>query len=187
MRLHEFYFENLGGRAPSNPPRSSGRAGRRRIRQRREVGSRLPGAARCADRLGRPSTGQGGGRLFNQWVNEHDVGNPAGAAPLLVMDVFEHAFHGRLWLKRATHRGVFPERELEGGRGPALLTNFAGAVRGELSAAFINTVAFECRCIRPGEVRAPSRTCPRTPRSRRLADAAHRPSRCDTVFMKRNA
>lgn len=32
------------------------------------------------------------GRLFNIWVNEHDVGHMAGAAPLLVMDVFEHAY-----------------------------------------------------------------------------------------------
>lgn len=32
------------------------------------------------------------GRLFNVWVNEHDVGHMAGAVPLLVMDVFEHAY-----------------------------------------------------------------------------------------------
>ena len=30
--------------------------------------------------------------LFNIWINEHDVGHLAGAVPLLVMDVFEHAF-----------------------------------------------------------------------------------------------
>ena len=30
--------------------------------------------------------------LFNIWINEHDVGHLAGADPLLVMDVFEHAF-----------------------------------------------------------------------------------------------
>ena len=33
-----------------------------------------------------------GDRLFNVWINEHDVGHLAGAVPLLVMDVFEHAF-----------------------------------------------------------------------------------------------
>jgi Fe-Mn family superoxide dismutase len=33
-----------------------------------------------------------GKRLFNMWINEHDVGHPAGCKPLLVMDVFEHAF-----------------------------------------------------------------------------------------------
>jgi len=31
-------------------------------------------------------------RLFNVWINEHDAGHFAGAAPLLVMDVFEHAY-----------------------------------------------------------------------------------------------
>ena len=31
-------------------------------------------------------------RLFNVWINEHDLGHLAGAKPLLVMDVFEHAF-----------------------------------------------------------------------------------------------
>lgn len=30
--------------------------------------------------------------MFNVWINEHDVGHLAGAVPLLVMDVFEHAF-----------------------------------------------------------------------------------------------
>lgn len=33
-----------------------------------------------------------GNRLFNVWINEHDTGHLAGATPLLVMDVFEHAF-----------------------------------------------------------------------------------------------
>jgi Fe-Mn family superoxide dismutase len=33
-----------------------------------------------------------GKRLFNMWINEHDAGHPAGCKPLLVMDVFEHAF-----------------------------------------------------------------------------------------------
>lgn len=32
------------------------------------------------------------GALSNVWVNEHDAGHLAGATPILVMDVFEHAF-----------------------------------------------------------------------------------------------
>lgn len=31
-------------------------------------------------------------RLFNVWINEHDVGHFAGCVPVLVLDVFEHAF-----------------------------------------------------------------------------------------------
>ena len=48
-----------------------------------------------------------GGRLFNQWVNEHDVGNPTGAAPIFVMDVFEHAFMVDYGLKRADYIAAF--------------------------------------------------------------------------------
>lgn len=42
-------------------------------------------------------------RLFNVWVNEHDVGHLSTAAPLLVMDVFEHAFMLDYGLKRADY------------------------------------------------------------------------------------
>ncbi len=31
-------------------------------------------------------------RLFNWWISEHEVNHPAGLAPLLVLDVFEHAY-----------------------------------------------------------------------------------------------
>jgi Fe-Mn family superoxide dismutase len=43
------------------------------------------------------------GRLFNVWINEHDVGHLSTAAPLLVMDVFEHAFMLDYGLKRADY------------------------------------------------------------------------------------
>jgi len=42
-------------------------------------------------------------RLFNMWVNEHDAGHLAGGEPLLVMDVFEHAFMLDYGLKRADY------------------------------------------------------------------------------------
>jgi Fe-Mn family superoxide dismutase len=47
------------------------------------------------------------GRLFNVWINEHDVGHLAGAVPLLVMDVFEHAYMTDYGLKRADYIGAF--------------------------------------------------------------------------------
>lgn len=46
-------------------------------------------------------------RLFNVWINEHDVGHLAGAKPLLVMDVFEHAFMVDYDLKRADYINAF--------------------------------------------------------------------------------
>ncbi|PIR58138.1 MAG: superoxide dismutase [Parcubacteria group bacterium CG10_big_fil_rev_8_21_14_0_10_38_31] len=42
-------------------------------------------------------------RLFNVWINEHDTGHLSGAVPLLVMDVFEHAFLTDYGLKRADY------------------------------------------------------------------------------------
>ena len=46
-------------------------------------------------------------RFFNVWVNEHDVGHLAGSTPLLVMDVFEHAFMLDYGLKRADYISAF--------------------------------------------------------------------------------
>jgi Fe-Mn family superoxide dismutase len=47
------------------------------------------------------------GKLFNQWINEHDVGHPAGCNPLLILDVFEHAFMIDYGLKRADYIAAF--------------------------------------------------------------------------------
>jgi len=34
----------------------------------------------------------GAGRLFNWWVSDHEINHPAGLTPILVLDVFEHAW-----------------------------------------------------------------------------------------------
>jgi Fe-Mn family superoxide dismutase len=47
------------------------------------------------------------GQLANIWINEHDVGHLAGTTPLLVMDVFEHAFMIDYGLKRADYIEAF--------------------------------------------------------------------------------
>ncbi len=43
------------------------------------------------------------GHLFNVWINEHDVGQLVTTTPLLIMDVFEHAFMLDYGLKRADY------------------------------------------------------------------------------------
>ncbi len=46
-------------------------------------------------------------RMINAWINEHDVGHLAGAFPLLVMDVFEHAFMLDYGLRRGDYINAF--------------------------------------------------------------------------------
>lgn len=46
-------------------------------------------------------------RLFNVWINEHDTGHFAGCTPILIMDVFEHAFMLDYGTKRADYIEAF--------------------------------------------------------------------------------
>ncbi len=43
------------------------------------------------------------GELTNTWINEHDGGHLAGTTPLLVLDVFEHAYLTDYGIKRADY------------------------------------------------------------------------------------
>ena len=47
------------------------------------------------------------GSLFNVWVNEHDAGHLAGAVPLLILDVFEHAYMLDYGIKKADYIEAF--------------------------------------------------------------------------------
>src|SRR3989344_1559416 len=46
-------------------------------------------------------------RMFNVWINEHDVGHFVGCQPLLVMDIFEHAYITDYGIKRADYIEAF--------------------------------------------------------------------------------
>ncbi len=48
-------------------------------------------------------------RLSNVWINEHDLGHLSGTIPLLVMDVFEHAYIADYNTDRATYINAFVE------------------------------------------------------------------------------
>ncbi len=104
MRLHEHYFENLGGKAP---PDKSGTFAKKVADacgsyDAWEQDFRATGAMRG---IGWAILYQDNatGWLFNQWINEHEVGHLAGCRPILVMDVFEHAFLTDYGLKRADY------------------------------------------------------------------------------------
>ena len=45
--------------------------------------------------------------LLNFWINEHDAGHPAGCSPILILDVFEHAFMIDYGLKKADYIEAF--------------------------------------------------------------------------------
>jgi Fe-Mn family superoxide dismutase len=108
MRLHEYYFGNLGG---SGTLDSSGRLAQKLAEDFGSAGDwerdfRATGAMRG---IGWVVLYQDNvtGRLFNQWINEHEVGHPAGCIPALVMDVFEHAFMTDYGLNRAGYIEAF--------------------------------------------------------------------------------
>ena len=106
MRVHEYYFENLGGKAA---PEKLGKLGQKLAEEfgdwdNWEKDFKGTGAMRG---IGWVGLYQDGDRLINFWINEHDVANPAGCAPLLIMDVFEHAFMVDYGLKRADYVEAF--------------------------------------------------------------------------------
>ena len=108
MRLHELYFGNLGGKGALDPASKLGKAVAAEFGsvEKWEADFRAAGAMRGIGWVVLYLDKEGG-RLFNQWVNEHDVGNPTGAAPIFVMDVFEHAFMVDYGLKRADYIAAF--------------------------------------------------------------------------------
>ncbi len=108
MRLHEYYFENLGGKKPldKSGPLAKKLAETFGSYEAWEQDFRATGAMRGIGWviLYRDDVT---GTLFNQWINEHEVGHLAGGRPVLVMDVFEHAFMTDYGLKRADYIASF--------------------------------------------------------------------------------
>ena len=108
MRLHEFYFENLGGKASidKNSKLAKKLAEQFGSYELWEKDFKAVGAMRG---IGWAVLYQdvASGLLINFWINEHDVGHPAGCVPLLIMDVFEHAYMLDYGLKKADYIEAF--------------------------------------------------------------------------------
>jgi superoxide dismutase, Fe-Mn family len=108
MRLHELYFENLGGNAPIeiNGQLEKKLAEAFGSYEVWEKDFKATGAMRG---IGWTVLYQdtANGRLMNFWINEHDGGHPSGCRPILIMDVFEHAFMLDYGLKRADYIEAF--------------------------------------------------------------------------------
>ncbi len=108
MRLHEYYFENLGGKSPVDMSGKLARKLAEDFGNYDEWEKDFRGTATMRG-IGWAILYQDSktGRLFNQWINEHEVGHPAGCTPVLVLDVFEHAFLTDYGLKRPDYIEAF--------------------------------------------------------------------------------
>ncbi|MGH7309279.1 MAG: superoxide dismutase [Candidatus Rokuibacteriota bacterium] len=95
MVLHEYYFANLRGGGEPKPPAGSGLT--------RVLGQAYGGVEQWATDFQAIGEMRGVGwvvlfedpvtdRLSNHWITLHQEGIPAGFKPVLVMDVWEHAF-----------------------------------------------------------------------------------------------
>jgi Fe-Mn family superoxide dismutase len=109
MILHEYYFSNLKKAADPTPPSGSG------------LSQALNGSFGSVDRWREDFRAIGGMRgigwvilfedpatrlLSNHWIELHQDGVPAGFKPLIVMDVWEHAFMRDY---KATEKGRYIE------------------------------------------------------------------------------
>jgi len=104
MKLHEYYFENLGGKGGLEKTgklfkKISEEFGSFEVWEKEFKGVGAMRGIGWAILYEDPLTG----RLVNFWINEHDVGHPAGCTPVLILDVFEHAFMIDYGLKRADY------------------------------------------------------------------------------------
>lgn len=109
MRLHELYFENLKDAGVE-------------LNNEGELKKVIDYVFGSFENFQKDFIGVGSGRgigwvvlsydpvskmIFNTWINEHNEGNLAGTVPLLVMDVFEHAFMVDYGLKRVDYINAF--------------------------------------------------------------------------------
>ncbi|OPZ23150.1 MAG: Superoxide dismutase (Fe) [bacterium ADurb.BinA186] len=94
MRLHELYFDNLKKGAKAQELSS---------KLHQHLASEFGSIEKWRELYKRMLSFRGIGwvvlyydkatdKLFNVWINEHDVGHLAGCEPILVIDVFEHAY-----------------------------------------------------------------------------------------------
>jgi Fe-Mn family superoxide dismutase len=95
MRLHEYYFDQLtpGGKGELSGKNAFGALVEKQYGgivawQEDFIGvAKMPGIGWAIAYLD-PLSGQ----LINTWIEQHHAGHLAGCKPILILDVFEHAF-----------------------------------------------------------------------------------------------
>ncbi len=108
MKLHEYYFGNLGGSGvlPKDNALSSAIEENFGSFENWKADFIATGRMRGIGWVvlyQDPATG----RLVNTWINEHETGHLVGCVPLLVMDVFEHAYVTDYGLDRKAYIEAF--------------------------------------------------------------------------------
>jgi len=108
MRLHELYFSNLGGPGKLSKKSKlftdlSGQYGTFSDWKKDFIATGTIRGIGWAILY----VDQESGKLMNVWVNEHDGGPLATATPLLLMDVFEHAYMPQFGLDKRKYIELF--------------------------------------------------------------------------------
>ncbi|PIS02887.1 MAG: superoxide dismutase [Chlamydiae bacterium CG10_big_fil_rev_8_21_14_0_10_42_34] len=108
MRLHELYFDNLGGKSP--------------IDKKSPFYQALIAQFGSFDTWKKDFIATGmirgigwsllyldleSGALINVWINEHDTGHLVRGQPILIMDVFEHAYMPQYGLDKMKYIDAF--------------------------------------------------------------------------------
>jgi len=108
MRLHEYYFENLGGKGVFDKGGKLAKKIAEDFGSYEEWEKDFKGVGTMRG-VGWTVLYQDSmsGKLFNCWIHEHDGGHLAGCTPILIMDVWEHAFMIDYGLKRPDYIASF--------------------------------------------------------------------------------
>jgi len=108
MRLHEYYFGNLGGKGELSKESDLYK------RMVKDFGSYKNWKKDFISTGSMRGIGWvvlyqdfGSGCFINSWINEHEVNHLAGCQPILIMDVFEHAYITDYQLNRAQYMESF--------------------------------------------------------------------------------
>jgi len=108
MRLHEYYFENLGGSGKIDQEGALYQSlvdhfgSYEKWKQDYQATGLIRGIGWVILYKDNKT-----GKLFNCWINEHDLGHLSGCTPIVVMDVWEHAYITEYGLDRAAYIGSF--------------------------------------------------------------------------------
>ncbi len=105
MRLHELYFENMSKQGSGISEDSSFMQGILRKFGSYDVWEKNFKAVGAMRGIGWAVLyyDSESKDIFNVWVNEHDMGHLAGATPILVLDIFEHAYTLDYGIKKADY------------------------------------------------------------------------------------